>query len=354
MMRTLAMAAIACAFTAQAQLHFGGDSEQEVYGHADGLYSYAPSIIDLGATRYIWTCHNHVPFVVRDDIAMAKWQDNRLVQDRSVLTHAFWGWDSFHICDPSVLRSDIFFNKAAYHWVMFFLGNDVDRSAQNQIGVALAQTIEGPWEKLPQPVLSHPEDGGWGIGQPSAVPLDGKGKFLVVYSGGGGLRAATVDLSDLDHPTVSDPVQVSVDGLEGLTKERPEISNVDIAFSPDRKRIFAVGDVRMKETEYPQFITSSLAVLSIDANDLKRGGGKWTVEAVIGPTLTGFPRNHNAGLVRNADGEIADPKRLTVIFTSSCAGGSHDVCKARAEWTYDLWAISAELDSRATQPAPAP
>lgn len=103
--------------------------------------------------------------------------------------------------------------------------------------MALAQTIEGPWEKLPDPVLRHPEDGGWGIGQPSALPLDGKGKFLVLYSGAG-VHITTVDLSDPRHVITSSPVGVSTNGLEPLIALKPPVSNLDIAYSPDRRRIY--------------------------------------------------------------------------------------------------------------------
>ena len=330
------------AVSASAQLNFEPKTLHKVYGHADGFYSYAPSIIDAGDTRYLWTCHNHDPFLVRDDIVMSTLKSGRLTEDRSVLVHSFFGWDSFHICDPSVMRTDITFNKTAYHWAMFFLGNNVDRSAQNQIGVALAQTIQGPWEKLAEPVLRHVEDGGWGIGQPSALPLDGKGKFLVIYSGTG-LHAAIVDLSQLDHITTSNPVDVTTDGLEKLSALKWPLSNMDIAYSPDRKRIFAVADIKMAKQSYPAFITSRLAVLSIDTAHLEQGGGTWRVEATLGPELTGFPRNHNAGLARNADGVVTNPDRLGVIFTRSCAAGSNFPCNARAEWTYDLWEISAPI-----------
>ena len=328
--------------SASAQLTFNRDTLHRVYQHPDGIYSYAPSIIDAGDTRYIWTCHNHAPFIVRDDIVMSIFKQGVLKDDRSVLVHSFFGWDSFHICDPSVMQTDITFNKTTYHWVMFFLGNNVDRSAQNQIGVALAQTIEGPWEKLPEPVIRHIQDGGWGIGQPSALPLDGKGKFLVVYSGAG-LHSLIVDLSQLDHIQTSNPVDITTGGLAGLSTSKWPVSNMDIAYSPDRRRIFAVADIGVAQHSYPAFITSRLAVLSIDTTDLEHGGGKWHIESTIGPELIGFPRNHNAGLVRNADGILADPSKITVIFTRSCAADSNFLCNGRAEWTYDLWELSAPL-----------
>lgn len=111
---------LVCTDAAWAQLTFDKSILRQAYQHADGLYSYAPSIVDQGDVQYIWSCHNHDPFVVRDDIVMSKPEKGHLTQDRSVLVHSFFGWDSFHVCDPTVLRTDIVFNKTVYHWVMFF------------------------------------------------------------------------------------------------------------------------------------------------------------------------------------------------------------------------------------------
>jgi hypothetical protein len=330
------------ALSGTAQLNFDAKTLHRVYSHPDGFYSYAPSVVDVGDIRYIWTCHNHDPFIVRDNIVISTFQHGQLVDDRSVLAPSFTGWDSFHICDPSVMRSDITYNKVSYHWVMFFLGNDVDRSAHNQIGVALSQSIQGPWEKLPDPVLHNSGGEGWGIGQASALPIDGAGKFLVVYSGNG-LQASMVDLSDLGHITVSKPIDVTTSGLEALSNAKWPVGNMDIAYSKDRKHIFAVADIHLPQTGFPTFITSKLAVLSIEAAKLQSGGGKWTVEAVIDPPLTGFPRNHNAGLVRGADGRIANPDVLSAVFTRSCAADSNVPCKDRVEYSYDLWEISAPI-----------
>jgi hypothetical protein len=331
-----------CASILPAQTNFSPATLHRIYQHPDGFYSYAPSLIDTGSALYVWTCHNKDPFVVRDSIFMSKIVDGQLVKDQPVFAHSSSGWDSFHVCDPSVVQSDINFENVHYRWAMFFLGNDVNQSTHNQIGVALAESIDGPWKRLAQPVLHYESKSNWGVGQPSCLPLDGRGRFLVVYSGGG-LHSITVDLSDPDHVRSTAPIEVTVDGLQNLSASRWPVGNVDIAFTPDRKRIFAVADVRTPQSTYPSFITSQLAVLSISSSSLENGGGKWQVEAVIGPQTTGFPRNHNAGLIKTVDGTIADSGKLSVVFTRSCSADSNFPCKGRAEWTYDLWEISARL-----------
>ncbi len=61
----------------------------------------------------------------------------------------------------------------------------------------------------------------------------------------------------------------------------------------------------------------------------------------ITPAVTGFPRNHDAGCARTAYGELPEPNRLRVFFSSSRAEPS--LQGQFAVWTYALHEISAEL-----------
>jgi hypothetical protein len=328
---------------AQAQLEFRKNSLQHLYGHAHGYYSYAPSVIDIGNMQYIWSCHNEVSFVVRDHIVMSRFMVNKFVDDSPVLAPSLDGWDSYHVCDPSVMHSDISYNHVDYHWVMFYLGNDVNRSARNQIGVAVSESITGPWEKLSSPIVHNDGGRGWGVGQPSAVPLNGTGKFLLIYSGNG-LHAVIVDISNLNKVIVSNPIKVTTKGLRRLSDALCPVGNMDIALGSNKTTLYGVADINTPQRTFPKFITSQLVVASIDLDRLLTGAGEWKVEAVIGPDITGFPRNHNAGLVRNTNGQLADKRSLSVVFTKSCAAGTNMPCKDRPEWSYDLWEISAPLN----------
>ncbi|WP_163569813.1 glycoside hydrolase family protein [Fodinicola feengrottensis] len=99
------------------------------------------------------------------------------------------GWDSFHVCDPSVIRVNAVYNGVNYQYAMFYLGNDVDASAHNQVGVAYANSLDGPWVRYPLPLItfSSSDTGQWGAGQPSATTIDpAQGTALLFWTEGYG------------------------------------------------------------------------------------------------------------------------------------------------------------------------
>lgn len=72
-------------------------------------------------------------------------------------------WDSFHICDPSVVAGRFQHGSVIYRYAMFYLGNDVDASRNNQIGLALTASLDGPWVRYAPPIVSDVTKGVWGI-----------------------------------------------------------------------------------------------------------------------------------------------------------------------------------------------
>ena len=326
------------------QVAFDPSSVRQLYSGGSGFYSYAPSIIERDGKEYIFTCHNHDPYLIRDDIFLTVEFQGRMIEDRSVISHSLFGWDSFHNCDPSVLETSITFNKTHYGWVMFYLGNDVDRSARNQIGIALAENIEGPWVKLAQPIIPYSDGDSWGVGQPTALPIGQSGKFLLIYSehshGYAGLRETTVDLHDLNHIAIDMPKVVSSSTKRGDTTV--PINNIDMALDPSGQFVYAIADESPYPKTNPHYITDRLALVRMEWNSLLDGTGTWHLEAEITPPLTRLARNHNAGIVRTPQGTILPGKNLTVVFASSCADEGAKHCDERPEWTYTLWQISAK------------
>ncbi len=330
-----------------AQVSFEGSRPQPVYAPGSGRYAYAPSIVDVDGARHIFTCHNRDPLRIRDDIFETVLAAGHISQDRPVLAHSLSGWDSFHVCDPSVLRTHISYNKTVYRWIMFYLGNDVDRSARNGIGFALAESIDGPWVRYPSPVVPNPAPDSWGVGQPSALPLQPESStFALLYTDSTNRQCAlsmtTVDLTDLDHPRIAPSRPMPCDGLPSGLGLAPRLTNVDLAWEPGHRRIFAIADASPYPKSAPTYITDRLLLLSIDAPSLLQGKGRWTTEAVITPQMTGFPRNHNAGLVRGPNGDLSSANGITVVFTRSCSADTPKPCDGRPEWTYDLWELTGK------------
>jgi hypothetical protein len=326
----------------------------QVYNPTGDIYTYAPSIIVEGNTEHIWTCHNKDSGVIKDYIYYTKRVNGSIVSSQPVLSASTTGWDSFHVCDPSVLRSNISYNGTSYSYVMFYLGNDQNCSCHNQIGVAVAQNIAGPWTKYPNPIVTFPfsDNSLWGVGQPSATSVDGNGRFLLFYSQGDttgkGFRK-DINIANLGNPSIGSAVRVTDSGLYRSDGAQGQFTSFDVAYDPSRDRFYAVLEQYPFSSVYPDYITSNLQVVSIEGSSIWNGGGTWRYEGTITPALTGLARNHNAGLKRTQYGALPSASQLEVVFTSSCARENGASCPT-AEWSYDLWEIRGTLDNTAGTP----
>jgi hypothetical protein len=78
--------------------------------------------------------------------------------------------------------------------------------------------------------------------------------------------------------------------------------------------------------------------------DFIAGRGTWKLVQRIGPAASGFPRNHNSAIGRDAFGAVPDLKAAEHFFTVSKA--DPDVSPVQnlfAEWTYQLY-VSKDVD----------
>lgn len=309
-------------------------------------YAYAPSVIVDGDTTRVWTCQNSESGVIEDDIFGTKIDSGVVVSDNSVLSRSSGAWDSFHVCDPSVIRVDSTLNGVSYSYAMFYLGNDMNASAHNQVGVAVANSLDGPWVKFPDPIVdfSNSNQMLWGAGQPSATTIDAdSGTALLFWVEGYGADwqtrtyRAEVDLNEPGGPVVGPALQVTASGLTGQDGLPDWLNNADFAYEPVSDRFFAVREQHPYPTAAPNYIGSSLQVVSIDGASIWGGGGAWTVEATIDPSLTGFDRNHNAGLMRTQYGTLPSADQLSVVFTSACGNCSDSL------WQYQLHTVTGSI-----------
>lgn len=317
-------------------------SLRQVYVPPSGEYSYAPSVLDTGATRWVWTCHNSESRVIRDHIYLEKFVHGRLVEDRSVLQATEGAWDSFHTCDPTVVTGRFRFQGVRYGWAMFYLGNDLDASAHNQIGVAFATSPEGPWVKYPNPIVSFDNPKQWGAGQPTAISSGpGSGHVTLFYTRGDTSTRAywsSLDFSDLDAPVIGAPNLVPTAGLSGTDGSPDYLNNYDLAYDRSRQAFVAVREQHPYPKENPSWIGDSVDVDTISAAGLLGGHGTWHSLNSVTPASTGLARNHNAGLLRAPDGSLPSAHAATVVFTSSCAGPTCD-----SLYSYDLWQVTGTL-----------
>lgn len=319
---------------------FRFSTPQKVFGFASGAqYSYCPSVMDNGdGTCHIWFCGNPTKYKFVDNVFHVLAQDGvSYTAATSVLQPTSGTWDSYHCCDPSVIKGEFKMNGKTYTYAMFYLGIDTPDCLGNEVGVAFSNDPNATvWDKYPAALVDFPGEEHskyWGVGQPSAFSLDKKGKVLLTYtrgySGGTSILYCEMDLSDMSQ--IKRGTTKTVPGAPGVACMR----NADFAVDVENNKIVVVIEGGASAT-YPTVISSSVSVHVADYDAFLAGTCKWKSLGTIGSALSGFPRNHNAGIRRNAYGYISDYKDFSVYFTVSKA--APDVSSSNcAEWTYNIY-----------------
>lgn len=304
-----------------------------------GHYDYAPSFItDRHGIVYGYLCENRDPFEIVDYIYLYKGIPTRTGMQwqpgTEVIAPSRTGWDDCHICDPDVREYTTRVNGRNHKWIMTYLGVDQWDCNHNQIGLAVADNIEGPWTKCPNPIVPYDRLDRWGTGQSTSVVLNDSIIALFYHSTtpNGPFAMRLVNLRDYDHIDI------------GREYKIPYLSaNTYVALSD--KWIYTVSEERTKEYEnlIPTWVGDLCVVRrkprSADlVADMTTGENLWQEIGRVTPKASGFPRNHNPGFLTDTKGFIPDEKELTVYFTVSVTGDDWI-------WSYDLYSATFTLGS---------
>lgn len=342
-------------------------------------YNYCPSIFIENNQEHIYYCTNKDEGNVTDYIGYRRGSvvnDNINYSDTSfVLTHGETGrWDSRHDCDPSVVKGEFKFHGEIYNYLMAFLGCVPSDCTQNEVGIAVSKTPEGPWIKCDfkedgttkiNPIVPYSEfdceSTNWGTGQPSLISVDKKGKVILLSTVGSKIGTFTnvreYDFSDIDnYVKLKEKLKIPSDGLKQTYTGTGFINNGDFAYDPINRRVLMVKERQYCGTDgkSPTMIGDTLDVYYLDdtefdeigVGDVLFAGNNttkiWKLMGSIDQKLTGFLRNHNAGLITDPYGYVLDTDKLGVVFTRSDEGTSSDwsyLC------TYRLYATSIAYPS---------
>ena len=323
---------------AQAAVEWSGPVRPVYAPAGEGTYAYAASTVSDRGRTYVFSCHSSAEGQIRDSVWLTEVADDTVRSSRMVLAPSASGWDSRHTCDPSVVAGRFSYAGVTYGYAMFYLGTDRDNT-NNQIGVAFARSLDGEWVRYPHPVVPVPAgaEATWGVGQPSAVTMDhASGEVLLFYTDGtgstGGYRSLLV-LGDMDEPLVHPARTVTSAGLGGDV-----LRNFDVAYDRRDDRFYMVREAGPRPAESPTNISVGVEVDSIPGADLRSGSGEWRRENAITPETTGFPRNHNPGLVRTVHGSVPSGGGLEVVFSRSALGPFPDTLHS-----YDLWSLRGTI-----------
>jgi hypothetical protein len=303
-----------------------------------GLYNYPGSAFLEGDILHVFYCSNRLPFKIVDHLVHRSFDLKKMAAGEKtyVLAPSPKGcWDCEHDCDPSLVRGDFLIGGQKAHYLLAFLGCDTLNCMHNQVGLAYASSLLGPYQKFaanPIVPFAGPEAYKyWGTGQPSLLSLNAKDEFLLVYSHGDrnqpGCAYVRFSLAQGNY-AVLERGEVSKEGLI-LANEHDAVNNVDVALGPDGLYYLVRDIISPKDGHFPDFVSTSLEIAK--APSLQ---GPWTHLAFIGPHETGYPRNHNACLVRDPYGHLPVGKDLAVLYTGNGTSKAND--ELSYVWSYRL------------------
>lgn len=317
----------------------------------EGIYNYCPSVIKLdGGTLYAYYCTNVNSFDVTDHIGCRKgiqgsdgsisWEEEKIVLSPDVGT-----WDARHTCDPSVIAGDFEYKNQKYSYMMAYLGCTSSDNQCNKIGIAVAKTPDGPFIKVGnKPLIDFEADAEysgfqWGVGQPSLINADCKGRIWLFYTlgdkNGTRLVADEWELSELDAPERVSSEEISKKGLVNLNGGNDYMNNADLLYDAENKRFYASSDCHPNPSDEPSYISSHFRVTYFTWED-SFNDTVWKDCEVVSPQMTGFARNHNTGFLRDKYGHITDGGCLTVFYTTSVTGSD-------SLWSYRIYNYSIRI-----------
>lgn len=319
------------------------------------FYAMTPVVVQgTDGVEYLFTCHNNRSGITRDHIFISYRDPSGRtvsypivgidVQPAGMPTTSSAPWDGFQICDPTVVEGLFTMGVGAaaksYKYALLYNGNDnangYTGSFHNQLGVAFANNLRGPWVRYPYPLLWHKiSDADWGVGQPAVTAVDSmNGKILLFYTRGDSTGAAmyrrTITLRDSAKGfDIGTETKILTSGLTSEGAYPGVLNNADIIYDGFRDRFIMARDFISKEAaaSYPSFIGDIVEIADISAKDLWANSNAWRSLKIFRPKDTGFHRNHNVGFSRNTFGGLVNKDKLDVFISISCANNSPDYTK---------------------------
>lgn len=302
-------------------------------------YAYCPSVIEQAdGSCHVFFCGNPDAGKMVDNVYhMEIKADGTKTAPVSVLKPTAGTWDSFHCCDPNVIEGEFKLDGKSYRYAMFYLGIDKGDCKGNEVGVAFSNDLDAvSWVKYPKQLVPFTGDRNavWGVGQPSAVSLDKKGKVLLTYTVGDSKGTRVVyhqlDMSDMSKFELNAPAPVPSNGFNLV------MHNCDFAVDSANNKI-VVSVAGNWPDVYPSFIESFTAVASMDFDAFLKGSGTWKRIKDIDSSVSGFYRNHNACIMRDSFGYLEDYKTPTVFYTISKTASV-------AEWSYHIYRVDSYIE----------
>ena len=344
-------------------------SENETVGDdgEDYFYNYCPSIFIENNTQYVYYCTNKDWGNVTDFIGYREGNINKdkieYSQENIVISPTDNTWDETHTCDPTVIKGNFEYNEESYSYLMAYLGCVPSDCTLNETGIAVSKSPSGPWIKCNgnkvdgspiNPIVTYTDfsynDKTWGTGQACFQSIDKAGNVLLIttVSSLGGSDVREYDFSNINDYKLKRETKLFTDGI---TYGSNWIGNSEIVLDETNKK-FILAKPRGpfgSDGEYPNFIADTIDVYYVDASSYenpfdiffdKDRTSSWIYVSSINQELSGYPRNHNCGIMSDEYGRLYGDKQVGVAFTSSQYGSISAMSYLK---TYRIFATTFDL-----------
>lgn len=328
-------------------------------------FNYAPAVIIetdvLGNTfMHVWYCGNEKPAIIMDHIGYRRGVLNAdgfwvFGDETFALSPSPDTWDSRHVCDPTVIKGSFQYHQVSYTYLMSFLGCTTEDYSNNETGIAVANSLEGPWIKVDtlNPLVPWARDlpsGTWGTGMPSLLTVDQLGKVLLFYqSSAVGIGLEKWDFSNLNQPILLGKTSLTNDGIKNPDGSNLRLAIADFAFDPIKGRLYVISRTNTRDpADITKTVVDSHGILAyIDglsnmedvSETLFSQQYTWNIVGYVGPEQTGFERNHNFGLVKDVYGNVYRSDQIMVVVSTGHHSWGNDNI-----FTYRLMGYTFTID----------
>lgn len=328
-------------------------SQEETVGDdgEDYFYNYCPSIFIENNVEHVYYCTNKDWGNVVDQIGYREgtmrgdelgFSDETLVISPTENT-----WDRTHTCDPTVIKGSFKYNGENYSYLMAYLGCIPWNCKLNETGIAVAKSPEGPWIKCNgmksdgvtpiNPIVPYSDfncnENHWGTGQACLMSVDKAGTVILFTTvscpQGGFTDVREYDFSDINNYVLKRETKLFKDG--GCVYGTNWIGNSEYCYDEVNKK-FLLSKPRGgfgTDGGYPDFIADTIDVYFCDASNYEnpfdiffdnQRTETWHYLNTVNEALSGYPRNHNCGLVTDEYQHMYRQGKIGVAFTSSQYG----------------------------------
>ncbi len=333
----------------------------------DYFYNYCPSLKVENDEMNVYYCTNKDWSNITDYVGYRngkiedgtlKFKDEQLMFGPTPDT-----WDQRHTCDPTVIKGEFKYENETYNYLMAYLGCIPSDCTLNETGIAVSKTPDGPWIKCNglksdgvtkiNPIVPYSDfdcaKNSWGTGQPSLLSIDKKGRVLLLTTvgckTGSFMDVREYDFSDINNYQLIRQSTVFTQGVEGGNKR---VNNADYCYDSTTKRFYmAKGRSPFgSDGQTPNFIADTVDLYYADASnyenpfDIFFDSGRtegWHLIDSVNQSKSGYPRNHNTGLITDEYGHMYKNDRIGVAFTSSQYGSISSMTYLK---TYRIFVIT--------------